>query len=459
MIDFWKVLLVEKYNATPGQTCYLGQKSQDIYYYSLFFAICELGLVLVVDLPRVKDTRNLKTDYRLNMHGKIDYCFIDLNQDRIDDRWLKVQFDYIGVHTIDPFMEFNNYTVKDHNSFKTIADTIWCTPEMPLISTSSSGTTGIPKKIVESHRKIYGMSKRMIPRLNFEKSDRVCHIKNIHHGSSLTLFFLPSFMACNYHLTKVWNIFDPNSVDNLVKFCEQEKPNQIFLYTASVLVKFLQSMSVSDRKLELLSLYQITPEIVKLQKEKNVTMIRSTYGETTIGNGILLKDVPKDVDFDSYEINNMGAKFDDFYDLKIENNLLSVSIPSLEQDWKSTGDVFTVLNNNYYFHGRSDLYKLGYSWIELTAFEKEVNTIFGIAEEKANATAVIDSEMQKLYLAVWVDTPGALQKFIEHLHKRYEGLEISYIINDQPYEMFFGARKLDQERIRTYCRNKLNLNI
>ena len=88
MIDFWKVLLVEKYNATPGQTCYLGQKSQDIYYYSLFFAICELGLVLVVDLPRVKDTRNLKTDYRLNMHGKIDYCFIDLNQDRIDDRWL-----------------------------------------------------------------------------------------------------------------------------------------------------------------------------------------------------------------------------------------------------------------------------------------------------------------------------------------------------------------------------------
>jgi hypothetical protein len=302
------------------------------------------------------------------------------------------------------------------------------------------------------------MSKRMIPLLNFKKSDRVCHTKNIHHGSSVVLFFIPSFMACDYHLTKVWSVADPTaSVQNLVKFTDQEKPNHLFLYTTDFLTEFLQLTSVVNDKLELLTLYQITPEIIKLQKEKNVAVIRSTYGESTIGSAILLKNVPKDVDLGSYEITNMGPKVDDFYDLQIENNQLEVSIPGIGQDWKSTGDVFTILNNNYYFHGRSDLYRIGYTWINIGELEKEVTAHFGTSEGRANATAVIDSEMQKIYLAVWTDTPGSIQAFTEHLYEKYDRLTPAYTITDQHYTVFIGARKIDHERVRDYCRKKLNL--
>jgi hypothetical protein len=295
--------------------------------------------------------------------------------------------------------------------------------------------------------------------LNFEKSDRICHTKNIHHGSSVVLFFLPSFMACNDHLTKIWSAADPAaSIENLVKFAVREKPNQLFLYTTEFLTEFLQLLPPVDYKLELLTLYQITPEIIKLQKEKNVAVIRSTYGESTIGSAILLKTVSKDVDLAAYEINNMGPQMDDFYNLRITDGKLDVSIPSIDQDWKSSGDNFTLANNNYYFHGRADLYRIGYTWIEIQALEKEVNEHFGISNGRVNATAVIDSEMQKLYLAVWLPNPDATQKFIKHLKNKYDGLTPSYIITNRDYTMFFGARKIDQDLLRDYCRKTLNLN-
>lgn len=455
MIDYWKVLLVEKYQVSAGQTCYIDLGKQDIYYYSLFFAVCELGLAIVVDLPNVNAVADLETNYRLNMHGKIDYWFAD--SQRQVDHWNKIRFTHISVHVINPAEEFDHYTVKDHSSFGAIASAIWCTPDMPLICTSSSGTTGIPKKVIESHHKIYGMSQRMIRLLNFEASDRICHTKNIHHGSSVVLFFLPGFMACNDHLTRIWSTDPSCSTQNLIKFVVQEKSNQLFLYTTEFLTEFLQLLPPVDYKLELLTLYQITPEIIKLQKEKNVAVIRSTYGESTIGSAILLKTVAKDVDPDLYEINNMGPQLDDFYNLRITNGQLDVSIPSIHQDWKSSGDKFTLVNNNYYFYGRADLYRIGYTWIEIQALEREVNEHFGINNGRVNATAIIDSELQKLYLAVWMPTPDATEKFVEHLKNKYDGLAPSYIITNRDYTMFFGARKIDQERIRNYCRKKLNL--
>ena len=455
MIDYWKVMLVEKYQVLAGQSCYIDLAKQDIYYYSLFFAICELGLVIVVDLPTVNASTELETNYRLNMHGKIDYWFVDSKQR--DDQWNKLRYNYIAINVINSAEEFDHYTVKDHSSFKAIASAIWCTPDTPLICTSSSGTTGIPKKVIESHHKIYGMSQRMIQLLNFEKSDRICHTKNIHHGSSVVLFLLPSFMSCNDHLTKIWSNNPTDSIKNLVKFAIQEKPNQLFLYTTEFLTEFLQLLSPVDYKLELLTLYQITPEIIKLQKEKNVAVIRSTYGESTIGSAILLKTVFKNVDLDSYEINNMGPQLDDFYNLRITNGQLDVSIPSIDQDWKSSGDKFTLVNNNYYFYGRADLYRIGYTWIEIQALEKEVNEYFGISNGRVNATAIIDSELQKLYLAVWIPNPDATEKFVEHLKNKYNGLAPSHIITNCDYTMFFGARKIDQERVRDYCRKTLNL--
>jgi hypothetical protein len=47
MIDYWKMLLVEKYQAKPGQTVMLEFNLTNAYYYSAVFAVWELGMIMI----------------------------------------------------------------------------------------------------------------------------------------------------------------------------------------------------------------------------------------------------------------------------------------------------------------------------------------------------------------------------------------------------------------------------
>ena len=47
------------------------------------------------------------------------------------------------------------------------------------------------------------MAERMGRLLNFRNEDRVLHIRNIHHGASMSYHFLPSFMIAKDHYTHV----------------------------------------------------------------------------------------------------------------------------------------------------------------------------------------------------------------------------------------------------------------
>jgi hypothetical protein len=114
-----------------------------------------------------------------------------------------------------------------------------------------------------------------------------------------------------------------------------------------------------------------------------------------------------------------------------------------------------VVDGNYHFKGRATAYRINEEWVKLADLEQIVIELFGIS----NANIVIDSDYQKIYLAVWVRNDNAENKLKNYLTDTYNGaVNISYILRNENRNEFLGSRKIDNSKIRLVCREKLNLS-
>jgi hypothetical protein len=110
-----------------------------------------------------------------------------------------------------------------------------------------------------------------------------------------------------------------------------------------------------------------------------------------------------------------------------------------------------VIDGNYYFQGRANRYRINGCWIELNKIENKVTELFGLN----GANIVVDTDMQKIYLAVWKQNQTAVQALNEFFKDTYKNkLKISYVLNNESYINFLSSRKIDQTKIRLHCRNK-----
>lgn len=450
MIDFWKLILIDKYNAKPGEQCLIDFSDLNVYYSSAIFAAAELGLILVVDFPHCYNEDDLNS-YRVNMHGPIDYIITQHHKYDASDsgynEWDCKRNAYIGKQVI--FQEdLYDYKVQNTELFKTITDTIWATSESTLIHSASSGTTGAPSKIVNSHNKVYAMAERMGRLLGFAQEDRVLHIRNIHHGAGMAYHFLPSFHIVKEHYTYVPANY--NDLTDLIKFVEDNKITFLFLYLQQLMMNYLRATPKFDRHVKITTLFHITEEAVQLVKDKNIQFIRSLFGDTTIGQGFFLKYVDKFTDLFTYDVSNQGTKLDDFFGIAVLDGKLHIEIPSLGETWKTSNDRFDVINNEYYFRGRANQYRINYEWVQQADVEREVREHFS-----DDANVVFDPEHERIYLAVWNKNDLAYSKVLEYFIANYKNVSISYVMNDQNKEEFFNSRKIDNNKIREYCRKQL----
>ena len=459
LINRWKIILVKKYNAQPGQTILLGI-GPNLYYYSLIFAAAELGLVIIVDWPKPDTEKDLENP-KISMYGQIDYIVIDANFHKTGhpqafNEWtiqrdLRFGRNFLYQH------EFYDYEITKSPGITDIVKAVWATPDSNLIYTCSSGTTSMPSKIVESHKKVFQMSDRLI-NIYFTKNDSALHYKTVHHGSSMCVHFLPAFMAGGAQFTPEGINGDHKSMDPVIKFVVDKKINQLFLHTPEMLLYFLKNTPKVSHKVDITTLQQITPEMLLLMKEKNINCIRSSFGDTTIGGVFFMKTVDQTTPIGEYDVNNMGPVLDDFYQFEIRNNRLWIAIPSLQQEWRTSNDVFAVVDGNYHFKGRATAYRINGEWINLVSLEQIVIQLFGLSDAKSNADIVIDSDQQKVYLAVWVSNNEAENKLKNYLTDTYNGaVNISYILRNENRNEFLGSRKIDNSKIRLVCREKLNL--
>jgi hypothetical protein len=455
MIDYWKVMLVDRYNATAGQTCLLDFAVLNAYYYSAFFAAAELGLVLIIDLPHAFNDDDIKS-YKVNIHGRIDYIITqtakyDPNNSNFQ-KYDVIRNNHVGVNTV--FQEdFDTYLIKNTALYDRVAKTIYCEPDMPFIYSTSSGTTGLPKKIINSHKKVYLMAERLGRLLGVDRDDRVLHTRNLHHGASMCYHFLPGFMIGKEQYT--YTMTNDNDLPAIIKFINDNRINQLFLYTSKFLTDYLNLTPPVDYPVKITTLYQITLEAVQLLKEKKIQSIKSPFGDTTIGLGFFVKTADQQTNPVTYDVRNMGPQCDDFFLCRVENERLYVSCPELNEDWATSNDAFSVINGDFYFLGRANQYRINHDWIRLNELESTVRSLFGVD----GASIVIDQEMQKIYLAVWRENPLAEIELQQYFEDTYEQAKIDYVLRNELFEHFYNSRKIDNSKIREVCRARLSLTL
>jgi acyl-CoA synthetase (AMP-forming)/AMP-acid ligase II len=443
-IDFWKTILVEKYNAQPGQTIYV-QCGPNVYYYAAIFAALELGLSLIVDWPHIRNDDDLK-DYKVTVFGKID--FIIVNRD-LHDPTSDIYFP--GDHKRDLMFgkniifqeDFDTYTIKDTELYNRMSTTFLAKPDDVLVYSFTPGTTGAPKKIQDTHKKVYLTAKRL-GKLLFEPGSSLLHTRTLHHGASMCYHFLPGFMTGKEHFTC-------SILENLPTFVKRYSINQLFLYSPIMATEFLQELTPVEHRLNITTIYQITPEILQLVKEKNINFIKSAFGDTTIGLGFFIKHVDQTTDPDSYNVSNMGPILDDFFQIELRDGLLYVCCPAYDTEWKTSDDLFELVGRDYYFKGRSNRYRINGEWIDLTQIEKAVGEYFGVD----GANIVLDIEQQKIYLAIWESNDEAEAKINKFFNENYDQVKISYVLRNEIYTHYDTSRAIDNSKLRLVCREKL----
>ena len=451
LINRWKVYLVDKYNVQPGQT--LGMElSPGLLYYALIFAAAELGLTFIIDWPFCYSERDIN-DPKVSMWGQIDYVVINSQDQMLDRPWTEwtharnLKYSKTLIYE-DKLFE---YDINQCQRFDEISNTIWATPATPLANFPSSGTTGLPKKLMNTHEKVYKMSKRLTG-INFLNGLRVLNFNNLNHGASMTYHFLPSFISGSELFTAA-GVNGPNEfgIDNVLRFSIENKINQVFLYRTDYVEYFLKNMPRLEYTFNIMTMWQITPEMIELVKEKNINWIRSPFGDTSIGTGILVKHVDQSTDLTTYDITNQGPKLDDFYQVEIRDGHLWVACPDLDQDWRSSGDVFEEINGEFYFKGRANQYLINGERVKLGPLEVAVSEAFGAD----GANIVVDPEMQKIYLAVWKSNSVAEAELNKFFADKYTRIKVDYVLRDEQYCSFHNGRKIDNSKIREVCREKI----
>jgi len=453
MIDYWKMLLVEKYQARAGQTVMLEFNLTNAYYYSAVFAVWELGMIMIVDWPHAFSYEDA-TSYRMTMHGKVDFAIVYSRQIDPDDQDFYSYWDYernrLNCNTILTEKEFDSYQIQDHTKFKEISQTILALPDIDAVWTASGGTTGNPKQIKITHKEVALQAGRLVKHLNFNAGENSLHTNNLHHGASMCYHFLPSFMTSKNHY--VYNGDQKKVSDfykNLCKYIVDRKINKVLLYSSEKLINFLSLTPRLDHELDIITLFYVNKKCIDLMHEKNISSIRNVFGDTTIGYGFLVKVVDKNTDSDMYVTNRIGPKLDDFFDFKIEDGHLYVKCLGLgETEWKTSHDKFNLINNDYYFHGRGTQYRICDNWINLGDVNNQVSECF----PEDGATAVIDNEEQQLYLSIWKSNPQGEQKFSKYLEDNYQHVRLNKIARDLNVEEYIVSRKIDRQKLMQYFR-------
>jgi acyl-coenzyme A synthetase/AMP-(fatty) acid ligase len=455
MVNYWKVLLVEKYGAAPGKKIIID--SRYLYYFTAVFAVWELGMTLIVDWNHAYSEKDLDSA-EYTMHGHIDYIichgpYIDPTSE-LYQHWDLQRNKKYCKHIISD-NEFDTYVIQNPSRFIEISQAILPKPTDIAIQTASSGSTGTPKLKKISHKEVCLQAYRLTHLLEFDPEDNILHSVTLHHGASACYHFLPSFIrAKNHHI--LWtNEASREEIDYRAGYIIDYQINKLFLYTTQQLSTYLDYTPPVNHKVDITTLFHITDSIAAEAKKKNISSIKSTFGDTTIGYGFLIKIWRQDHDLNDHDVSCMGPRRDDFFDLKIENGHLYVKSPALNiNEWKTSQDKFEFRNDQYYFLGRDNAYRIGDEWINHGEIESTLLRYFPAHQGVETATVIVDNDQQQVYLAIWKDDSINESLFLDWINSRYKQLRINKIARGIGVNEFMGARKISRQKLREYFRSQ-----
>ena len=435
-----KTYLIKEKNVRAGQKIVLINNAWP-FYLIWFLAASELGLSFVVsDYPRLSNSFSVQK--KLSLYGSIDYVIGYPGQDIwnyfVDDESQKIDF-----------MDYFSYS-DEHK------DEYWASDDSILIYSTSSGSTGTPKVVAHDHKFFYDLALRNIGLYNLTKEDKCLHSKGLHHGSVTGVFFLPTIIACSHHYYA--DIHNENSVPAEIwtDFVQRERITRLFLMGDS-LRSFSQHLSSSKRQHDNLDVYvlsSIDSSIIDSIVKEHRYSIHSIFGCTETSGPLFLPSVtPENVH--TFQHTKMGPVLDSFYHIEIDHQqLLRVRMPN--GDIVCTGDKFSVIDENYFYGGRTTLHRIGETTIYLDLLIEAIEN-FLEKQHQDFFDIVLDNEAKKIWIRV--DQEIKLKRLNKFLRKEiivppHQYAE-TYMIHGQlvgKRSEFVTGIKFDPEEVRIRCR-------
>jgi len=439
-IDRNKEYLVNVKKVKPGQKvilCTLYWPS----YASWFFACSELGLVFVVsDWPKSDIART-----KLSLYGEIDYIIQDLKMPLFSEWWPEK---IIEVAEVEAYNPTGNPTP------------IWVNPTDVLLLATSSGTTGTPKVIPNTHEWFYNILHRAGKLYNLTEEDNCYHSKPLHHGSVCGMFFLPSLKYSKNHFHapfkfmipeqgKSWEETESFFIRAWVNWFQEKKITRTMLFPDQIeyLNKYISYDNKRENNLTIYCLSKIKKEEIENLVAKFKYKMISIFGANEIGGPLFLPAITPD-NYTSFNPSFMGPKLDDFYDLEIVEGMLITTRP--DGIIVSTGDKFKLVDGNYYYLGRENVYRIDGKTIYMDLFNEVVEKILKQKKED-DFDLVIDSEEETFYIRVNTDVD--LEILNDEVTKQI-GMNV-YNISKKIIghrTKYFASIKFDPETIRIECR-------
>ncbi len=439
-IDYWKNILVNKCQAQKGQTIALGITRIDFDYFAITFASLELGLLFVVlDYSSLADELGIK-DFKNDVYGDIDIFLHKLDERNSD----KLKYYSKRSKKIYDVKDLRNCDIEISAAINAIRPD----PEDYMLFCTSSGTTGTPKIVKHTHGFMY----ELVQRNKKLYSGSVLHIRNLHHGSSLAVFFLPVLASDNvsFHTCFGYDKQTEYELNQVAEAAEKYKIQNISFPFSVDIDMFLQIAKKKQRNfndLNLFTLSYIDPNWNNFF-DLGIHKFESIFGCNETSGPLFLSQLKKDKPFDAREF----AQIDNFYKFDAQQEKLNVHMP-VYNSIIEMNDIFEMqpthwpMVNGIFIHkGRCDIVKI--NQVELNLQEvSNIPNMFDIDGE-----IITDTIYNKLYLALWSDTDKTkISKLKEHINQINPRLQIDQWQHINKNNFLRGI-KIDKEMIRDYFR-------
>lgn len=395
------------------------------------FACLELGLKLIVaDMPATKES----VPYcKIVLRGPTKFTLYDSNifthkfEEHDGRAWHDMIFNY-SSHAISE-KEYDN--VFDPTP-------IWATEDSIGLVSSSSGTTDWSKGVDFTQKEIYSIAHRNIKLFNFQKSDIVAQTKNLHHGGSLLISFLPSIMTCDQHISAFIadykKYFDAgrDTMAHIIKIINHMQCNRITITNYDVFESFLKlagdTIGKFSRTLIIIPfVFKSSPRLIELAKKYNVE-VHNTYG--SIDSQMIPLSINKINKDSEFEDNYVGDWIDDsFYKI---HSIGERQVHTFErQDGRlcTIHDSIEIKNGKVYLYARA----IDENLEARQQVEKYINTDFSIVQNGNDK-----------YLALFEET-----KVPQEVHDM--GFKNILVLNKI---LFYGEAKINYDALRGHFISK-----
>lgn len=439
-IDHVKEYLINVKNCKPGQKI-TSSISYWPSYVIWFYACAELGLTFVVsDYPKSEITIS-----KLSIYGEISFMIqdepVELFEKNYPDKIINVQ-------------EINNYNYSGNPT------PIWASDDTVILLATSSGTTGTPKVIDCTHEWFYDAIEREEKIYQLKEDDKCFHSKGLYHGSICQAYFLPVMKYCAYHYHAPFKFIkcspgqfleaESPMISAWIDLFQKEKINRCLMFSdqLEILNKFLKIENKQHDDMTMFILSNIKKEEVNNLVGNFGYKILSIFGCQEIKSFLFLPEINLD-NYKTYDPTCMGKPVDDFLKLSIDNeNFIIVEMPDGSKI--KTGDKFKIVNDDYYFLGRDDVYRLKGKPLYLDLLNEVIEKITNL-KRNIEFDIVVDSKEDSIYIRLNED------KDLNYINYNIQQLLGSGIYNISkkivsPRSNFFSGIKFDPESIRITCR-------